>query len=156
MVVHHRHHIGRQLLDERVERTVRTLGPRPARGWIRATRDALGMSTRQLAHRLGVSQPTIVHLEQSEASDTIQLGSLRRVADALDCDLVYALVPRTTLQDTVTARAVELARRDVLDVDRTMRLEGQGLGPGALADRIDARASELATSRRLWDDPPPP
>jgi len=44
-------------------------GARPPKGWLRAIRDALGMTTAQFAQRrLGVSQPRIIELEQSEVS----------------------------------------------------------------------------------------
>jgi predicted DNA-binding mobile mystery protein A len=85
-------------LDTRFER-VRLLsreGP-PTGGFIRAIRTALGMSGRELGERMGVSQSTVTDLEASEVRGTIQLDSLHRAADALDCDLVYFLIPRTTL-----------------------------------------------------------
>src|ERR1700692_107825 len=65
----------------------------PVRGWIKALREALGMSTSQRAKRLGIKQPSLVALEQSEAKGTIELATLRRVAEALDCSLVYWLGP---------------------------------------------------------------
>src|SRR6266404_8337614 len=90
---------SRSHLDERFK----DLGPAtryvsPVRGWIKAIREALGMSTAQLAMRLGVKQPSVVALEQSEAKGTIELATLRRVAKALDCTLVYALVPGKPLE----------------------------------------------------------
>ena len=74
---------SRSQLDERF----RELGPAnrytpPVRGWIKALREALGMSTAQLAKRLGIRQPSLVALEQSEAKGTIELATLRRVAEA--------------------------------------------------------------------------
>ena len=65
---------SRSQLDERF----RELGPAkrytpPVRGWIKALREALGMSTAQLAKRLGIKQPSLVALEQSEAKGTIEL-----------------------------------------------------------------------------------
>ena len=73
----------------------------PVRGWIKAIREALGMTTAQLAKRLGVRQPSVVALEQSEARGTIELATLRRVAEALDCTLVYALIPNKPLEATI-------------------------------------------------------
>jgi DNA-binding XRE family transcriptional regulator len=61
----------------------------PARPLIKALREALGMSTAQLAKRLGIKQPSLVALEQSQAKGTIELATLQRVAEALDCTLVY-------------------------------------------------------------------
>src|ERR1700689_4095382 len=76
----------------------------PVRGWTKAVREALGMTTAQLAKRLGVKQPSVVALEQSEAKGTIELATLRRVAEALDCTLVYALVPNKPLETTLRDR----------------------------------------------------
>jgi len=97
---------SRSQLDERF----RKLGPAdrypaPVRGWIKAIREALGMSQMQLAKRLGIKQPFVVELEQSEARDTIELATLRRVAKELDCTLVYALVPNKPLGTIIRAHA---------------------------------------------------
>ena len=82
----------------------------PARGWIKAVREALGMTTAQLAKRIGVKQPSVVAIEQSEAKGTIELATLRRVAEALDCTLVYAFVPNKPLEAMVRdARAAVFA-----------------------------------------------
>src|SRR5260370_28836373 len=83
----------------------------PVRGWIKAIREALGMSTAQLAKRLKIKQPSVIALEKSEAKGTIELATLRRVAEALDCTLVYALVPKKPLESVVRGRARSLVRR---------------------------------------------
>src|SRR6478752_3101146 len=102
---------SRTALDVRFDdmRPIARFAP-PVRGWIKAIRQALGMSSSQLARRLGVKQPTVIDVEQSEMRDTIQLATLRRVADALDCKLVYALVPNKPLEATVRKRARQIAR----------------------------------------------
>ena len=53
---------------------------RPSRGWIRAIREALGMTTGQLAKRLGVHQPRVIELERGEATGncTVKAWSARR------------------------------------------------------------------------------
>src|ERR1700677_319758 len=68
--------------------------PRPSKGWIHTIRQALGVSSGELARRLGTSRQLPLQLEKGEAEDRITLKSLRAVANALDCDLVYAFVPR--------------------------------------------------------------
>ena len=103
---------SRSHLDERFK----ALGPvtrysPPVRGWIKAVREALGMTTAQLAKRLRMKQPSVVAIEQSEAKGTIELATLRRVAEALDCTLVYALVPNKPLEATVRDRARAFLRR---------------------------------------------
>src|ERR1700733_2316935 len=102
----------RRLLDSHFDewQQLRGLGS-PPHGWIRAIREALGMSAAGLAARLGITAGAVTRLEQSEAADRIQLDTLRRAADALGCDLVYLLVPRRPLDVGVSDRAREPARR---------------------------------------------
>jgi predicted DNA-binding mobile mystery protein A len=102
--------------------------PRPPHGWVRAIREALGMSAAVLAARMGVTAGAVTRLEQSEAADRIGLDTLRRAADALECDLVYLLVPRRPLTSVVHDRARELAHWQVAAVEQTMRLEDQATG----------------------------
>jgi predicted DNA-binding mobile mystery protein A len=117
---------------------------RPDRGWVSEIRRALGMTSGQLAARMGQSQPAVSKLERSETTDRVQLDSLRRAADALDCDLVYALVPRTSLEATVRARARVLATRD---------LSSMGHGDAEILERrIEHLVDRLADDGRLWDE----
>jgi predicted DNA-binding mobile mystery protein A len=84
---------------------------RPPEGWLRSIREALGMTMAQLARRLDVSQPRIVAIERAEVSGAISLATLERAAEALGCSLVYALVPRASLEKTVEERAGHLAEK---------------------------------------------
>src|SRR6266849_4014799 len=131
---------SRARLDERFKE----LGPvkryaSPVRGWIKAIREGLGMSTEQLAKRLGIRQPSVVAMEQSEAKGTIELATLRRVAAALDCTLVYALVPNKPLETMVRDRARGFARRRREAVEQSMLLEDQKVA----AKGVDARLDEI-------------
>jgi predicted DNA-binding mobile mystery protein A len=144
-----------QQLDKRLA-ALRPLArtPKPSRGWMRAIRETLGMTTRQLAERMRISQPSLVKLEKSEAAGTITLGSLERAAQALGCRVVYALVPIKPLTETIEERASMLADRQVSSVEQTMRLEAQGVTNKA--ERKQARrqvAQELLRRpARLWDE----
>ena len=84
---------------------------RPPKGWLRAIRDALGMTTSQFAKRLGVSQPRIIELEKSEVDGSVTLQTLQRAAEALGCRLVYALVPKNP-RGNVRERAELVANVD--------------------------------------------
>ena len=121
----------------------------PPRGWVRAIRDAIGMSGVQLAGRLGVRPQSVDALEKSEAAGTIRLDTLRRAAEAMDCTLVYALVPNTSLEAAVAARARAVALRDLAGIDHTMRLEDQ-LPSEDIEDRIRAHIDEILDDRDLW------
>jgi predicted DNA-binding mobile mystery protein A len=123
---------------------------RPRRGWVRAIRDALGMSTTELAARLHVSQSTVVDIEQSEMSETIKVETLRRVAAALDCDLFYALVPRTALDEAVRAQARRKASLHLRTIAHHGRLEDQAVPDEATAAQLDELATRLIDKRGLW------
>ena len=122
----------------------------PVRGWIKALREALGMSTAQLAKRLGIRQPSLVTLEQSEAKGTIELATLRRVAEALDCTLVYAIVPNKPLETTLRDRARAFARRRRAPVEHSMLLEDQKVTAKDAEARLDEIVRET-NPRLFWD-----
>ena len=122
----------------------------PVRGWTKAVREALGMTTAQLAKRLGVKQPTVVALEQSEAKGTIELATLRRVAEALHCTLVYALVPNQPLEKMVRDRARLFARRRREPVEHSMLLEDQSVTTKDTKKRIDEILRQT-NPRLFWD-----
>lgn len=128
------------------------LPPRPPTGWIKAIREGLGMAATHLAARLGVATSTVTRLESSEADDTITLGSLRRAAEALDCELHYALVPRQPLADILENRALTLARQEMAAVSHTMALEAQSTSPAAVDAQTRALAEALlkGSRRALW------
>ncbi len=124
----------------------------PPKGWVRALRDALGMTGAQLGARIGVRPQTIESIEKSEAAGTIQLNTLRRAAEALDCTLVYALVPNSSLQAVVEARARKIAIRELQRVAHTMRLEAQGTENADFEARVQAYIRDKLTERDLWNE----
>jgi predicted DNA-binding mobile mystery protein A len=122
----------------------------PARGWIKALREALGMTTAQLAIRMRIKQPSVVNLERSEAKGSIELATLRRAAEALDCTLIYALVPNKPLQTTIRERASEFARQRLEPVEHSMLLEDQKVTERDAEARIDEILRET-NPRLFWD-----
>lgn len=122
----------------------------PVRGWIKAVREAIGMTTAQLAKRLGVKQPSVTAMEQSEAKGTIELATLRRVAEALDCTLVYALIPNKPLETIVRDRARAFARRRREPVEHSMLLEDQKVKAKNAEARVDEIVRET-NPRLFWD-----
>ena len=120
--------------------------PRPSKGWIRAVRQALGVSSGELARRLGTSRQLPLQLEKGEAEDRITLKSLRAAANALDCDLVYALVPRAgSMQELIESRARSEAKDRVLGVEHSMALEDQAVG--TIDEAVEAETRRLVRKR---------
>jgi predicted DNA-binding mobile mystery protein A len=128
--------------------------PRPSKGWLRAIRDALGMTSAQLARRLSVSQPRIIELEKSEASGTVTLNTLQRAAEGLGCRLVYALIPEKPLEETVRERVDQLAQQQVTAVQQTMRLEDQSVKSKRANDDMRRQFIQVLLKHpaRLWDE----
>lgn len=127
---------------------------RPRGGWIRAIRDALGMSSRQLAKRMGVAQSRIVALEKAEATGATTLKSLREAAEALNCKFVYALVPNAPLEDIVRDRAATKALDHFAPVAQGMMLENQSLTKEQMHEELQRLTKEILDEplRYLWED----
>ena len=142
---------ARSQLDERFKDfgSVRRFAP-PVRGWVKALREALGMSTAQLAERLNIKQPSLTALEQSEIKGSIELATLRRVAEALDCTLVYALVPNKPLETMVRDRARAFTKKRRQHVEHSMLLEDQKAKGRDAEARLDEIVRE-ANPRLFWD-----
>lgn len=109
---------------------------RPAHGWLRAVRQALGLSGAALGRTLRVTPSAVQDYEKAEAADTITLATFRRVAAALDCELVVALVPRDgrTFMDLATSRDADIAHLKA--TEHSMNLEAQG------SDDLDQQIKE--------------
>lgn len=143
-----------QQLDERM-RPLRAHGKiaRPPSGWLRAVRQALGMTQPQLATRLGITRQALNGLEKAEAAGKITLESLDRVARALGCRLSYAIVPDAgSLAATRARRAEEIADRNLEAVSHSMKLEAQGVPEKALVRQRRRLVDELlrGSGRKLW------
>lgn len=127
----------------------------PPQGWVKAVREALGLSARQLGHRM--SQKTaqaVQQMEKNEAAGRIQLDTLAQLARAMDCELVYAIVPRNSersLQRIIDDRAREVALKTLAPVTSTMILENQAVD---LKDelRLQYFIQDSLDERSLWDD----
>lgn len=126
----------------------------PPRGWIRAIREAVGMTAAQLAARLNVSQPRIFALEKGEVSGALTLETISRVAQALNCTFVYAIVPNTSLEEMVREQAQKKVAERLLRVDHTMKLEAQGLSDAEITAERERMVNELIKGnlRGLWDE----
>ena len=126
---------------------------RPQRGWLYAIRHALGMTLEQLGQRLGVSKVRIKHLEDAELTGSVTLESLEKAANALNCTLVYALVPKEPLTLMVENRARQKAQDLLRHTQQTMALEDQAPLPDEQNAQLNQLIQKLLSSKRsrLWD-----
>lgn len=126
--------------------------PRPKVGWVNAIRESLGMSATALARRMGISRAGVRKLESSEADDAITLASLRKLAAALDCELHYELVPRTSLAEQLKEQAEKVAGERLIPISHSMALEDQSVHGSVSKLQLDQEVKNLleGSRRDLW------
>jgi predicted DNA-binding mobile mystery protein A len=127
----------------------------PVHGWVRAIRQALGMTLAHVGKRLAMAPKNVSDMERREALGTASIETLRRAADALNCDLVYFFVPKTSFSGCVELQAEKAARRVLQAVGHTMKLESQGVNRTEVEAQVQdmARAMARDTDSRMWDEP---
>ncbi|SHG81462.1 mobile mystery protein A [Fibrobacter sp. UWCM] len=120
----------------------------PKQGWISAVRQALGMTAKQLAERVGLSQPRIAKMELNE--NNLKISTMKKIAEGLDCDFVYGFVPKCSLQETIKRQARKKAEAILSSVNTNMALEDQlADDPHILMDMADEMIAK--NIRRIWD-----
>lgn len=127
--------------------------PKTKLGYLADIRSALGMSLTQLARRLKTTASTVSRAEERERDGSITLGTLQRIAEAMDCELVYAIVPKTSLSEIVNKQAAKAASLILDRVTHSMRLEDQEVDGEELNRLIDDTIEELIRTgdKRIWD-----
>ena len=145
----------RKQLDKSLERyaPLAEITP-PLKGWIRAIRDAVGMTARQLARRIGVAQQAVARIEKGELSGSVTIKTMRRIADSLDCVFVYGFVPRTSLENTVRRQAANVAAKTISMASHTMALEAQNLPESENKSALEDLTAELVDKLppTLWSE----
>lgn len=98
-----------------------------AHGWIRTIRKTLGMSTRQLARRTGISQQRLSKIEQQEMAGEIKLSTMKKIAGGMDCAFIYAFIPNSSIHEMIRKQAEKIVRKRFERVTANMVLEDQEL-----------------------------
>jgi predicted DNA-binding mobile mystery protein A len=127
--------------------------PRPPSGWIKAIRESLGMTARQLGLHLGMSAPAATKLEARERNRSITLRDLDRAAHVLGCQVVYALIPYDSLEQTLNEQAHRTAERLATKAHHHMSLEAQAVPATETRAQINVLAAKLKETLdpRLWE-----
>ncbi|MET0091013.1 MAG: mobile mystery protein A [Candidatus Thiodiazotropha sp.] len=126
----------------------------PSEGWLRTARKALGMSGAQLARRLGVTRAMVSNTERAEQDGGVTLKTLQNMAQAMDCRLVYAIIPEQEIEAILQARAYKKAREQVMAAGVQMALEAQTLSQDKLDEQVQRLAREILEKRGslLWNE----
>ncbi len=149
----------KKLIREQLEVSLQRLSPlhtvsHPQKGWVRAIRDALGMTAKQLATRLGVAQQAVARIEKDELTGSVTIKTMRRVAECLDCVFVCGFVPHSSLEATLHKQAQQLASKRLSQASQTMTLEDQALSTKEKEKVLSEMVDELVDSppSNLWNE----
>lgn len=127
---------------------------KPPTGWIKAIRNAVGMSMLQLGNRLSITKQSVQDMESREKDGTISIKALREAARALDMQLVYGFVPNDgSLEALIERKAKDLATQIVMRTNNSMKLEDQENSKQRIEKAIQERAFAIKTEmpKTLWD-----
>jgi predicted DNA-binding mobile mystery protein A len=128
--------------------------PNPPIGWIKAIRNALGMTMQQLGNKLNISKQAVHDIEKREMEGSITIKSLREIARVMDMQLVYGFVPVDgTLDALIEKRAKQLATEIVMRSANTMKLENQSISEQRVKYAIEERTASILNDmpKMLWD-----
>lgn len=126
----------------------------PPTGWVKAIRLSLGLSLQQLGDKLGITKQSVGELERREQEGSITLNSMKEAANALDMELVYAVVPKDgSLDALIERKAREMAVRIVSRTSKQMQLEDQENAPSRIQKAIEERTAILKSEmpKAIWD-----
>ncbi len=111
-------------------------------------RKQLKMSQKVLAIRAKVPQSTISNLERSKKQPN--LATLRKIMDALFCDLLIVPMLREPVETLLIKTARQKAEKRVRYLIGSMNLEKQEPDSQLIQELIKKEIEELINSPKLW------
>ncbi len=145
--------MNRPLIIKQLDQNLTKKSRIPEKGWVKTIREAFGMKLNVFAKRLGMNSASASKLEKNEAEDKITLASLKKLADALNCDITYSLVPREgSFRNNIKEQARKYVFSQMNNVDHNMMLENQQMDDADRAEHIKQRSDELTNSvdTKIW------
>lgn len=151
-----RHILDKRLKDYHLTSKLLEMSP-PKSGWLKAIRGALGLSANSLAKRIGCTPQSLLRMEKREVEQTVSLESLNKVAKAMNCRLVYLIVPEKgydSYESIINHRAIKLSEKMVRGISHHMSLENQTVDDNTVKEEINKLALELKVKLdpKLWED----
>jgi predicted DNA-binding mobile mystery protein A len=123
---------------------IKSPGSRPELGWIRHTRQSLGLKVKDLAQLTGLSPQTVTETEQREKEGKITLRSLHKMAEAMGCELVYSFVPKNQRKPRPQ---LPQQMEAFLNSQIGKELESQAL---QIKDRLEGVAKKFLEKKKDW------
>ena len=145
--------VARRIIMEKVKELKGTALEEPHGGWIRTIRNSLGMTTTQLAKRIGISQSALTLHEKREKTGSIKIQTLRKIATALNCKLAYSFVPNENLERFIERKAMEKALEILKTIEHTMALENQSISKNESHHQLQELIKELKNNpKKIWEN----
>jgi predicted DNA-binding mobile mystery protein A len=112
------------------------------------------MTVSQLATRMGIAQPNASRLEKSEGDGGATLKSIRRAAEAMDCQFVYFFVPHQgSFEALLEKRIRAAAKRELERLKHTMALEAQGVQGNEEEELLNQLVQQIASNpSEIWNE----
>ncbi len=144
--------LRRSQLDQSLGQVKRLNLKRPRLGWIKEIRESLGMSMQDLAVRIGTIKQRVERIEKDELLGKVTLETMKKTAEALECEFVYFLVPKSSLEETLKNQALRASEVISNQVGTTMELEAQGTSVKTRKMLLERLAQELLLKgdRKIW------
>jgi predicted DNA-binding mobile mystery protein A len=137
-------------VENRVE-SIKSIAPKTKlrTGWIRFMRKAMGLTSAELANIVGISSKTVIQSEQREMEGKVTIATLKKMAEAMECEVIYAFVPKSTIRDTIISNARKKAIRRLSEAGLHMKLENQNPDK-SIEDQIEALTYKLIEEGKVW------
>ncbi len=126
----------------------------PKKGWIKEVRESLGMSMKDLADRLGTIKQRIERIEKDEVASKVSLETMKKTAEAMNCDFIYFVVPKNSLEETLKDQGLKAAQKILKQVGKTMALEAQTTSTLSQKKLVENLAQEMLLNedRKIWKE----
>lgn len=118
-------------------------------GWISYIREAICMTQNILAKQIGLNQATVQQMEKREATGKVTIETMRKIAAAMECEFIYAIIPKQDLSEFLQKKAIAKATNLVNEADVHMTLEDQKVSE-KIKDRIERVAQDLLEKGDIW------
>jgi predicted DNA-binding mobile mystery protein A len=135
------------LMKAKTPVNIESLGSR-----LKDIREVLGMTQKQLAKKLKVKQPLIARIEKDIRSSS--LNTISKIANALECELMGAIISKEPLEQIIQKRAGMAAKKMLNRTFSNMALEKQSPNKEAYEYQLKKLTDELASDPgpALWED----
>lgn len=126
----------------------------PSKGWLATIRKALGMTSKQFGGRLGITQQSAIAIEKREAEGKITIESLEKAAIALNCRLVYYIVPNEPLEQMLHKQIDKKSKELTEYVSHLMELEDQKVEEEDQKAQLIYKKNVLSSGKfsKIWED----